>query len=168
MLRLKFIAISTISIFKTANGQVHLDFEIAMEMLQDVTIKKTGHSLFSARMDPDLAVINGGTLINAEGASGEKETWGIRSPWIDYFGERGGKIEGLAILQHPTNRWFPAPWYTRNYGFFSPTPLYWPETSEGFSMKKGEVLNLKYRVIVHSGNNIDANIAQEFDKYKSE
>ena len=38
-----------------------------MEMLTDVTIIKTNHSLFSVRMAADLSVLNGGTMINAEG-----------------------------------------------------------------------------------------------------
>lgn len=37
-----------------------LDFDIEMEMLMDVTILKTNHSLFSARVDADLTVKQGG------------------------------------------------------------------------------------------------------------
>ena len=95
-----------------------IDFHVTMEMLMDVVIEKTNHSLFSGRVDPDLAVINGGTMINAEGETGEKGTFGKRSSWIDCYGERLGKIEGMAILQHPSNEWYPAPWFTRDYGFF--------------------------------------------------
>ncbi len=156
-----------ITVSKSANGNVQLDFDISMEMLQDVTINKTNHSLFSTRMDPDLAVTMGGTMVNAEGETGEKGTFGKRSPWMDCFGKRGDKTEGLAILQHPSNPWYPAPWFTRDYGFFSPTPMYWPENDENTFIKKGEVLNLKYRVIVHSGDHKEAKIAQEFDIYKS-
>ena len=36
-----------------------IDVEIKMEMLNDVTIKKTNHSLFSIRMAADLSVKNG-------------------------------------------------------------------------------------------------------------
>ncbi|GAF95919.1 unnamed protein product, partial [marine sediment metagenome] len=36
-----------------------------------------------------------------------------------YSGTRDGITEGIAILQHPDNRWFPAKWFTRDYGFFS-------------------------------------------------
>ena len=49
-------------------------------------------------MAADLAVTNGGTMINAEGIKGEKETFGKGSPWIDFFGKRGNAIEGLAIM----------------------------------------------------------------------
>jgi hypothetical protein len=145
-----------------------IDFDIVMEMLIDVTIDKTNHSLFSGRMDPDLAVVNGGTMVNAEGETGEKGTFGKRSAWMDYSGKRMGRTEGMAILQHPSNEWFPAPWFTRDYGFFSPTPMYWPENEKNITLKKGEQIELRYRVIIHSGNHKEAKIAEEFEKYKSE
>lgn len=158
----------TITVSAPSKEKYILDFEITMEMLLDVTIQKNNHSLFSGRMDPDLAVTNGGTMINAEGETGEKGTFGKRSAWMDYHGKRMGKTEGMAILQHPSNEWFPAPWFTRDYGFFSPTPMYWPENDEYISLKKGETIKLRYRVIVHSGDHKEAAIAGEFEKYKSE
>ncbi len=157
-----------ITVSKPSADKFQIDFDITMEMLMDVTIDKTNHSLFSARMDPDLAVINGGTMINAEGDTSEKGTFGKHSAWMDYYGDRMGKTEGLAILQHPSNEWFPAPWFTRDYGFFSPTPMYWPQNGENTVLKKGDNISLKYRVLVHSGNHKEAKIAEEFEKYKSE
>jgi len=145
-----------------------LDFDVTMEMLMDVEIEKTNHSLFSGRMDPDLAVINGGTMINAEGVTSEKGTFGQRSAWMDCYGTRQGNIEGMAIIQHPSNNWFPAPWFTRDYGFFSPTPMYWPENDKNITLKKGEQIKLRYRVVVHSGDSKEAGIAEEFEKYKNE
>ncbi|HDR51793.1 MAG TPA: hypothetical protein ENN90_09295 [Mariniphaga anaerophila] len=157
-----------ITVSVPAPEKFQIDFDIVMEMLMDVTIDKTNHSLFSGRMDPDLAVINGGTMINAEGETGEKGTFGKRSAWIDYYGERMGKTEGMAILQHPSNEWFPTPWFTRDYGFFSPTPMYWPENDKNIVLKKGEQIKLRYRVLVHSGNHLEAKIAEEFEKYREE
>jgi len=145
-----------------------IDFDVTMEMLMDVNIEKTNHSLFSGRMDPDLAVISGGTMINAEGETSEKGTFRKSSAWIDFYGNRQGKTEGMAILQHPSNKWFPAHWFTRDYGFFSPTPMYWHENDKNTSLKKGEQIKLRYRVIVHSGNHTDAGIAEEFAKYSME
>ncbi len=143
-----------------------IDVEITMEMLMDVHIKKTNHSLFSARMAADLAVTNGGTMINAEGAKSEKDTFGKGSPWIDFHGKRGSAIEGLAIMQHPSNPWYPSPWFTRDYGFISPTPMYWPVNGEETFMKEGTNLRLRYRVVVHAGDHLEAKIAQEFEKYR--
>ena len=157
-----------ISVKLISPDKYQIDFDITMEMLLDVTILKTNHSLFSGRMDPDLAVTNGGTMINAEGETGEKGTFGKSSAWMDYYGKRMGGMEGMAILQHPTNAFYPSPWFTRDYGFFSPTPMYWPENDQFTSLKKGENIKLRYRVIVHSGDHLQAGIAQEFEKYRSE
>jgi hypothetical protein len=145
-----------------------IDVEITMEMLMDVHILKTNHSLFSARMAADLAVTNGGIMINAEGDRSEKETFGKGSPWIDIYGKRGNAVEGLAIMQHPSNPWYPSPWFTRDYGFMSPTPMYWPQDDNETFMKKGTKLLLKYRVLVHAGTHVDAKIADRFEKYRSE
>jgi hypothetical protein len=144
-----------------------IDAEITMEMLIDVVILKTNHSLFSARMAADLSVKNGGTMINAEGVKSEKDTFGKNSPWIDYYGKRGEATEGLAIMQHPSNPWYPSPWFTRDYGFMSPTPMYWPQNGTNTPMKKGTTLVLRYRVLVHAGTTAEADIAGQFEKYKS-
>jgi len=147
---------------------IQMDVEIKMEMLMDVHIKKTNHSLFSARMAADLSVINGGTMINAEGIKGEKETFGKSSAWIDFYGKRGKSVEGLVIMQHPSNPWYPSPWFTRDYGFISPTPMYWPQNGEETFVKKGDVLNLRYRVLVHAGDHLQAKIAEAFENYKTQ
>jgi len=157
-----------ITITAPSKEMFQIDFDVKMEMLADVTIEKTNHSLFSGRMDQALAVTNGGTMMNAEGAKGEKGTFGKASPWIDFYGKRGEKIEGMAIMQHPSNKWYPSPWFTRDYGFFSPTPMYWPADDKATVMKKNETITLRYRVLVHAGNNETAKIAQEFTKYAKE
>ena len=95
-----------ITVSAVAQDKFYLDFDIVLEMLMDVTIEKNNHSLLSVRMDPDLCVINGGTMVNAEGDLNEEGTFGTPSPWIDYHGKRFGGIEGIAILQHPSSDWF--------------------------------------------------------------
>ncbi len=142
-----------------------IDFEISLQPLTDIQILKSNHALFSARVVPELSVKSGGKLVNAEGRTGEKETWGVASPWCDYSGTRDGVTEGIAILQHPHNRWFPAKWFTRDYGFFSPTPMNWLK-DDRLDMAKGETLVLSYRVAVHTGDGKKAGIQRIFEKYK--
>lgn len=160
--------IRKITITSRTKDIFQLDFDVTMEMLEDVTIKKTNHSLFSGRMDPDLSVVNGGTMINAEGDKGEKATFGKPSPWIDFYGPRGTGIEGMAIMQHPSNDWYPSPWFTRDYGFFSPTPMYWPEDDTQTLLAKGEKVTLRYRVLVHSGDHVAAGIESHFETYQKD
>ncbi|MBC5631613.1 PmoA family protein [Parabacteroides hominis] len=157
-----------ITISSPSEDLYQLDFDIEMEMLMDVTIQKTNHSLFSARIDPDLTVRQGGAMINSEGKEGEKGTFGVGSSWIDCYGKRKTGTEGIAIMQHPSNKWYPSPWFTRDYGFISPTPMYWPENGKTTELKKGEKINLRYRVLVHAGNSGEADIARLFEQYKKE
>jgi hypothetical protein len=144
-----------------------LDFDIEMEMLMDVVIEKTNHSLFSVRTDPDLSVEQGGTMVNAEGMETEKGTFGVGSPWIDCYGTRKTGIEGIAVMQHPSNPWFPSPWFTRDYGFISPTPMYWPANEKDTRLKKGEKIALRYRVLVHAGDTKQADVAGKYEIYRS-
>ncbi len=143
-----------------------IDFKVTMIPLVDIEILKTNHSLFSARVVPELNVPSGGTLINAEGQTSEKGTFGAASPWCDFSGTRDGVTEGIAILQNPANRWFPSKWFTRDYGFFSPTPMYWLE-GDKLNLAKDEKLTLQYRVVVHTGDSKAANIADLFNQYES-
>lgn len=152
-----------------SSDMFQIDFNIALHALMDINIERTNHSLFSGRMAPDLAVTNGGTIINAAGNKGEKDTFGKYSPWMDFYGKRGNHIEGMAIMQHPSGDWSTAPWFTRNYGFFSPTKLYWPDNLEkGTTIENGDVINLRYRVLVHAGNHVAADIQGQYEKYKEE
>jgi len=134
-----------------------IDFAVTLTPLTDVLIERTNHSLFAARMDPDLSAKSGGVLINAAGATAEMGTFGNASPWCDYSGKHCGVTEGLAIFDSPRNPWFPSRWFTRDYGFFSPTPLDWLG-QEGLRIRQGEKLRLRYRVAVHAGDWLQADI----------
>ena len=142
-----------------------IDFEITIEPLTDITILKSNHALFSARVVPELSVKSGGTLVNAEGKTTEKGTWGVNSPWCDYYGTRDGATEGIAIFDNPNNRWFPCKWFTRDYGFFSPTPMNWLEGGK-LQLPKAKMLKLQYRVVVHAGDTEKAGIKTIFAQYK--
>ena len=145
-----------------------LDFDIEMEMLMDVSINKTNHSLFSARIAEDLTPKQGGVMLNSEGQRGEKETFGVRAAWLGFYGQRKTGCEGIVIMQHPSSRWFPSKWFTRDYGFMSPTPMYWPDDGEQTRLKKGETVRLKYRVLIFGGTAEEAGIQALYKQYASE
>ncbi len=143
-----------------------IDFTIDVQALIDVEVLKTNHSLFSARMVPELSVKSGGKLINANGQSGEAETFGQRSSWCHYSGKRPGTdtVEGLVIFSHSDNADSPSRWFTRDYGFFSPTPMYWLEGDKA-TMDQGDSNQLRYRVLVHSGELSAPYIQQLYDNW---
>jgi hypothetical protein len=140
-----------------------MDFEIKLTARTKVQIGKSNHSLFSVRMAPDLSVKGGGQLINGFGDTAEKGTFGKPAAWMDCRGRRGEGFEGLAIFDHPQNRWAPTPWFTRDYGFFSPTPMNWQE--KPLEIPQGEVLRLRYRVLVHANSPSPKQLSAEFDRW---
>ncbi|MDQ1255433.1 MAG: hypothetical protein QG656_23 [Candidatus Hydrogenedentes bacterium] len=157
----------TIEITAPSETMRVIDFAITLEALVDIQIEQTNHSLFSARMTPELSVLSGGTITNAEGKTNPEGTHGVISKWCDYSGAwKDGPAEGLAIFQHPANRWYPCQYFTRDYGFMSPTPMQWLEGGR-FDLPKGEKLPLQYRVVVHSGNVQEAGIADLFNQYET-
>lgn len=158
----------TITIYSPSANLYVIDFDIEMEMLIDVVIKKTNHSLFSARIAEDLTGKQGGVMTNSLGDKGEKDTFGKPASWMDCYGQRKTGYEGIAILQHPSCMWYPSKWFTRDYGFISPTPMFWPENDQETSLKKGDTINLRYRVLVHGGTTETAGIADLFDAYCKE
>jgi hypothetical protein len=139
-------------------------FHIVLEPLVEIHVARTNHSLFAARVAPELSAASGGTLLCSTGAKGEKDTAGQPAAWCDVSGTRFGLREGLAILESPRNRWYPSRWFTRDYGFLSPTPFNWLG-DEGLSLAPGEKLELEYQVIVHAGDAAEAGIASLFSAW---
>jgi hypothetical protein len=166
-----------------------IDAEIALKALVDVTIERTNHSLFSIRVVEELSPKGGGNLVDSEGRSGEKETFGKKAKWCGFHGVRGdgsrkgaggsegskaensgprkedareGIVEGIAILDHPKNPWSPSPWFTRDYGFTSPTPMQWLEGGR-LRIEKGRSLRLRYRIAVHAGTPAEAGLDALWD-----
>jgi hypothetical protein len=139
-----------------------VDWHIRWEAVENVTVLKTNHSLFAARAALDLAPAGGGQLTNAEGDSGEKATFGKRSAWCDFSGKRdgwpGNVVEGIALMDHPKNPWAPTPWFTRDYGFVSPSPTNFME--KPWELAAGQSVTLRYRVAIHAGDAKDAGIDQ--------
>ena len=139
-------------------------FRVVLVPQTDVRIERTNHSLFAARVAPELSAQGGGVLLNAAGATGEKGTFGTASPWCDVSGTRFGLREGIALFDSPRNRWYPSRWFTRDYGFFSPTPFNWLDDA-GLRLAAGETLELEYQVVVHAGDAAEAGIAALFSTW---
>ena len=105
--------------------------------------------------------------MNADGRSGEKATFGQPSAWCDFYGQRNGlpdaPIEGIALLDHPKNPWWPCPWFTRDYGFISPTPLNFREAP--WKLGSGQSVTLRYLVVAHTGDPDQADLARRYAEW---
>ena len=154
----------------TVPGPRHwwIDTDITLAAATDVKITKTNHSFFAIRCATDIAPTGGGTLINSEGKTREKGTFGQQAKWCDYSGRRraagGDVVEGITLMDHPENPWSPCPWFTRDYGFISPTPFFWVG-DEGWRLPKGKSVRVRYRVLLHAGDAKEAKVDDAFRQW---
>jgi hypothetical protein len=123
-----------------------IDADIVLEAGEEVRIAKSNHSLFSLRADHGLTPAGGGVLQNSEGQTGERATFGQPARWCGFSGQRLGRRESIVLMDHPKNPWPPCPWFTRDYGMISPTPMNW--IKEDWVLPAGDSVQLRYRVAV--------------------
>ncbi len=140
-----------------------IDAEFTLTAQEDITVKKAKHSFFAIRAASDISPTYGGILMNSEGGTGAKGTYGKEATWCGYHGKRANQpdvVEGIAVMTHPRNP-FPPIWFTRDYGHLSPSPFNFQE--KPWTLKKGQSIELKYRIVIHTG---DPKEAQLDDVYK--
>jgi hypothetical protein len=152
-----------------------IDFDITITAEQDtVVFGDTKEGTFAIRVPEEIAVgaRKGGQFVNAEGKSGEKDAWGKRSPWVDYYGTIDGEKVGIAILNHPSSFRFPTYWHVRGYGLFAANPFgvndfenLKDKQAGNHSLSKGQSFTFRYRVLFHKGDATEANITDAFKEY---
>ena len=150
-----------------------IDAWITVKALTDITVETTNHGLFGVRTSHDISPIGGGVLVNAEGVEGQEKTLGKPSRWMAFYGKRANLkeeiVEGIAVCcpsKAPHPRFENCPWFTRDYGNCSPTPMNWLPKDDPFRLPKDEELKLRYRVVAFAGTPKDADLDglwNEFD-----
>lgn len=153
-----------------------IDVQVLFEMTDgDVKFGDTKEGgLVALRTPVSMTEKNGGTIRNAEGATGMKGCWGKPSAWCDYFGKVNDKIVGMSIFDCPGNFRYPTPYHVRNYGLFTANPFGLsefkkPEKADGSqTWKKGEKVTFNYRVLLHKGDTDAAKVAEQYELYKSD
>jgi hypothetical protein len=160
-----------------------IDFDITLAPVRKVTFGDTKEGTFAIRLAAALeepakdslpAPKRTGLMVDSEGGRGEKQVWGHRASWVDYFGQIDGEKLGIAILDHPSNLRHPTYWHSRSYGLFAANIFGWHDflndkTADGsLTIEPGHSIRFRYRVIIHPGDNESARIADEFTKFAGE
>ena len=141
-----------------------LDADITVTAREDVSIKSAKHSFFALRVIPELSPLYGGVLMNSEGGTGADGTYGKPARWCGYHGKTfQDVVEGLAVLDHPENPWAPCPWFTRDYGHFSPSPFAF--LKQAWTLPKGKSIRMRYRVVLHAGTPQQAGLDAVYKKW---
>ena len=139
-----------------------IDADVTLTARVEIHIAKTNHSFFSIRAARDMATVGGGRMLDAEGRVGEKATFGQSAPWCGFEATRLGVPESIVLMHHPGNPWPDAKWFTRDYGFLSPTPFEWVG-DKGWTLATGKSIRVRYRVAAMKGL-IDSTRVNEFYK----
>jgi hypothetical protein len=148
-----------------------IDLDSTLTALEASVFGDTKEGFFAIRLARSMEEESGGKMTNAEGAEGEKNVWGKRSEWVDYTGKAGGEDFGVALLDHPTNPRHPTYWHSRAYGLFAANPFglrdfLKDKTADGsLTLKPGESVRFRYRVIIHPGGAKSFDTAAAFKKF---
>ena len=108
--------------------------------------------------------------MNSEGQT-DRGTWGKRAAWVDYHGPLDGQVTGITIMNHPSSFRFPTYWHVRTYGLFAANPFGLHDfegTSEvdgTHELEAGESITLRYRVLLHRGDEKEGKVAEAFADY---
>jgi hypothetical protein len=112
-------------------------------------------------------------MVNAEAAPGEKNIWGRRSTWVDYFGRVGAEDVGVAVFDDPGNLRSPTYWHARAYGLLAANPFgisYFAKSRRqngAYTVAAGSTLVLRYRVLIHHGDPAHARVADAYRTFAS-
>ena len=96
-----------------------------------------------------------GMYYSSNGLKGDS-VWSTKGEWVMLTGKKDGKDITIGMFDHPANVGYPTYWHARGYGLFALNPLGRKVFSNGkeelnFSLKPGESVTFRYRVVVHSG-----------------
>ena len=127
--------------------------------------------IISVRVNPSMDASDGGKIENAYGGTNEGETWGKRAQWCDYSGIVEGTPVGIAVFDHISNPRYPTYWHVRNYGLMT-TNIFGTGTFEGdqskdgsYTLKSGEEMNFRFRVLIHAGDAATGQVAQKYHDF---
>ena len=133
-----------------------IDIDLRLTAKSTVTFADNHDAILGLRLAKEFEEAQGGKAVNAEGVTGWERLRGARSAWVDWRATVGGEEVGVAVMDAPTNFRFPTPWHVRDYALLFASPFafrdYKPTAQDGsLTLKPGDELKLRYRILVHSG-----------------
>jgi hypothetical protein len=134
-----------------------------------VTFADHHDALLGLRLAGPFEIARGGRVVNAEGLNTWEKLRGSRSAWVDSLATLDGEAVGVAVMDAPTNFRFPTPWHVREYALVFASPFashdYSPAAPDAsVTLKPGDELKLRYRILIHPANTDVAAAFRDFGK----
>jgi len=110
-------------------------------------------------------------MVNSNGGVGEKEIWGKKANWVDYYGNVDGEEVGIAISIILTICAIRPPGWPGATGCLQSIRLACgssstiPSLMAAIPSRQAAASTLRYRVLVHHGDDKQAGIASAWQKY---
>ena len=156
-----------------SEGQM-MDFDITIHASHgEVTLGDTKEGSMAIRLAPTMRLrgkVGQGHIVNSEYIR-DRQTWGKRAEWCDYYGPVNGQVVGVAIFDHPQNPRHPTWWHVRDYGLFAANPFgihYFEKKPKGtgnITIPSGQSLTFRYRFYFHKGDEKQAKVAEHYREY---
>jgi hypothetical protein len=150
-----------------AAGERIIDIDLRLKAKTRVTFDDHHDALLGLRLATPFEIAHGGRVVNAEGLTEWERLRGSRSAWVDSLATVEGENVGVAVMDAPTNCRFPTPWHVREYALIFASPFashdYNPAAPDGsLTLKTGEELKLRYRILIHPAGSDVAAAFKEF------
>ena len=148
-----------------------IDVDFTLTAKVGLKFDDTKEGFFAIRLADSMAEKNGGLMTNSDNFQSEKSVWGQRANWVDYDGRVEGQKVGIVIFDHPENYSHPPRWHSRAYGLFAVNPFgvkdFDPKATApgGYSMKPGDTLRFRYRIVIHPGDMPMQNVGALYSDY---
>lgn len=133
---------------------------------EKAVIGKASFGPVGVRVAKTIGVFHGsGRLRNSEGAATEVEMFRRPARWVDYSGQiAAGVVEGLTLMDHPSNPRHPAPFHVREDGWMGAMLA----LEEPYEISAGKPLHLLYGIYVHTGLPPSTAIDQVWQRFATE
>lgn len=158
----------TIRALKADTRAIDIDLRLRANATP-VTFADHHDALLGLRLAGPFEIARGGRVVNAEGLNAWDKLRGARSAWVDSLATLDGEDVGVAVMDAPTNIHFPTAWHVREYALVFANPFashdYSPAAPDAsVTLKPGEELKLRYRILIHPANADVAAAFKDFSK----
>ncbi len=174
---------TTLRFFNSSESAARwFDFEITLHASSgDVLLGDTKEGTLAFRIAETMRLVKqtpkgqkpipgDGHIVNSDGVR-DGDAWGKHAAWVDYFGPVNGKVVGVAIFDHPSNLRHPTTWHARDYGLLAANPFgahdfeKKPKGAGNHTIPAGQSLTLRYRILLHEGDEKQGDVARRFKEY---
>ncbi len=129
----------------------------------DFSIGPTRHAYLGVRFAEGLRVIDGGTVLDADGRTGSEAINDQCSDWVAVAGTvPSGRRAGVAVFPYPSAAGHP--WHVSEYGTLNVNPF----ARERVAINRGDELEVAARLVVYDGDATEARIAERFESFRQE